>query len=373
MHNTSVRVISNITKFLYQKTVKPLLFTIDPEKVHDATLLAASTSGKIAPLRWLVKKSWSYRDSSLTQTVDGIYYVNPIGLAAGWDKDAKAISLMEPIGFGFSEVGSITQHPYAGNEGTRLWRLPKSSSIAVYYGLKNQGVDTIAPRIAKTNSTIPVGTNIARTNSPNCDDAASIEDYAYSFKKLSHIGDYFTINVSCPNTFGGQPFHDKKRLDLLLSRLDTIKTKKPVYIKLSPDITFKERQAIAKLAFTHNVQGFICGNLTKNRTLRSIYDENIPDVGGLSGKVVEELSNRLISDMYTLTNGQKTIIGLGGVFSGKDAYKKITLGASLVQLITGLIYQGPQCVGDINKELACTLKNNGYNNVQEAVGTAHNH
>lgn len=363
-----MRIIRNVSASAYKHIAKPLLFTQKPERVHDATLQVAHYAGRLAPVRGLTSAMWAYKDPILEQTVDNIVYKNPIGLAAGWDKDAKAIPLMSALGFGLTEVGSITKYAYAGNDGTRLWRLPAQKSILVYYGLKNEGVDIIAPRIKTAYSRIPIGTNIARTNSPQCDDISSIEDYAYSFAKLANIGNYFTVNISCPNTFGGQPFHDKKRLHMLLTKLDTIKTHKPVYIKLSPDISYKERVGIAELLHEHRVHGVICGNLTKNHSLPSIKDVAVPEQGGFSGKVVEQLSNELIYDMYKLTKGTKTIIGLGGVFSGADAYKKITLGASLVQLITGLIYQGPQTVGNINYELAHILRKNGFTSISEAVG-----
>ncbi len=364
-----IKIISQSSNQLYKHIFKPIVFKINPETVHDSTLNISAISGHIGPIKYLLNKTWAYDNKSLEQTVDGLKYINPIGLAAGWDKDARTISLMPAIGFGFCEVGSITKHAYSGNPGTRLWRLKKSQSILVYYGLKNEGVDIIAPRIKNTHSKILVGTNIARTNSPDCaNDSVSVEDYTYSFKKLANIGDYFTVNISCPNTYGGQPFHDKKRLDMLLTSLDKIPTKKPVYIKISPDISKQERQDIAKLSFQHNVQGFICGNLTKNRKLASIKDNDIPAVGGMSGKIVENLSNELISDMYSLTAGKKTIIGLGGVFTADDAYEKIKRGASLVQLITGLIFQGPQIIGQINQGLAELLEKDGYTNINQAIG-----
>lgn len=367
-----IKIISNLSGTIYQKISKPVLFAIAPEPVHDGHLIGAAIVGNIPPITWLLEKIWAYSDTILTQTIDGIQYRNPIGLAAGWDKDAMSIQLMPALGFGSVEVGSITKEPYLGNEGTRLWRLKKSKSIVVNYGLKNKGVDNIAERLLKNNTEIPLGTNIARTNSPNCaNDQQSIEDYAYSFEKLAKIGDYFTINISCPNTFGGQPFHEKKRLQALLTKLDTISTKKPIYLKLSPDISTKTRKDIAELCMKHRVDGFICGNLTKNRQLATIKDASVPEQGGLSGKVVQGLSDQLISDMYRLTKGQKTIIGLGGVFSAEDAYKKIKLGASLVQLITGLIYEGPQIVGQINYELAGLIRADGYQNISQAIGVSH--
>ena len=363
-----IKPISKLSTASYKHIAKPILFKFSPENVHDATIKSAKLSGKIVPLKGLIKASWAYQNPILEQTIDGIFYKNPIGLAAGWDKDALAAPLMESIGFGFTEVGSITQHSYKGNPGTRLWRLPKSKSIMVYYGLKNDGVDVIADRLKKMSLNIPMGTNIAYTNSPTCnDDKSAIADYAYSFKKLANIGDYFTINISCPNTYGGQPFNDKERLHKLLTVLDDIETNKPVYIKLSPDISQKERRDIADLAFEHRVHGFVCGNLTKNRQLAQIKDINVPEQGGMSGKIVQDLSDELIADMYKYSGGKKTIIGLGGVFNTQDAYKKLQAGANLVQLITGLIYQGPQIVGQINKDLAEILHKQKNKNIKSIL------
>ena len=365
------KTILTASAFSYQKIAKPIAFSFSPEFTHDSFLSMAKLGGKLAPVKWSLKKAWAYEHRSLNQKIDGISYNNPVGLAAGWDKDATALQIMPALGFGFIEVGSITKDAYEGNEGTRLWRLPKSKSIVVNYGLKNSGVDVIAPRVAINKLEVPIGTNIARTNSPDCsDDLVSIADYVYSFKKLAKIGSYFTINISCPNTFGGQPFHEPTRLKMLLTELDKIPTKKPIYLKLSPDISTKHRQEISKLSFRHRVDGFICGNLTKNRQLADFSEADIPELGGLSGKPVSKLSDQLISDMYELTKGKKTIIGLGGIFSAHDAYQKIQLGASLVQLITGLIYEGPQIVGQINHDLVDLLKKDGLRNISEAVGTA---
>lgn len=358
--------ISKLSTTSYKHIAKPILFKFDPEKVHNATINSAKISSKISPLRGAISASWAYQNPILEQTIDGIFYKNPIGLAAGWDKDALAAPLMASIGFGFTEVGSITKYAYKGNPGTRLWRLPESKSIMVYYGLKNDGVDVITKRLNKLKLSIPIGTNIAYTNSPTCnDDKSAIADYAYSFKKLASVGDYFTINISCPNTYGGQPFHDKKRLRDLLTALDEIHTKKPIYIKLSPDIGQKERRDIAELSFEHRVHGFICGNLTKNRSLAKIQDNNLPKNGGMSGKIVQDLSDELIADMYKYSGGKKTIIGLGGVFNAQDAYKKLQAGASLVQLITGLIYQGPQIVGQINKDLVDILQKQNLSSISK--------
>lgn len=366
-----MRLSAYFTKIIYQRLAKPLLFRRDPEVVHDRTVRLSVTVAKIAPLRSLLRWLWAYRNQVLTQRICGVEFANPIGLAGGFDKNAELTGFMPSLGFGFAEVGSITALPCPGNTGTRLWRLPKSKSLLVYYGLKNDGVDIIARRLRSGRFHIPIGTNIAKTNNrDSADDRRAITDYADSFRKLADVGDYFTINISCPNTYGGQPFVEKQRLDALLRELDTIPTRKPVFIKLSPDITPQQRVDIAELATVHRVDGFICSNLTKVRTNPHISDELPSENGGMSGAVVRDLSDELIADMYRLTRGTKVIIGCGGVFTAKDAYTKIQLGASLVQMVTGLIYEGPQVVGHINRDLVKLLRNDGYATIAAAVGAA---
>ncbi len=360
---------NSLINYSYKKIAKQILFRKDPEWVHDSTLKVAQNLSQSSSAKWLINKSIAYKNSNLNQTIDDISYANPIGLAAGWDKDADAVNLMSSIGFGFAEVGSITKESYIGNDYPRLTRLPKSKSILVNYGLKSQGVNLVAKKLLNIHSNIPIGTNIARTNSPDCsNDGASIEDYCYSFEKLKNIGNYFTINISCPNTFGGQPFHEPKRLNRLLNALSEIKTAKPIYLKLSPDIRQKDIQEIVNLSYKFNINGFICSNLTKDKTLNNIYEKNLPSNGGLSGAVVQNISNQLIKRIYKLTGDEKTIIGLGGVFNAEDAWQKIGLGANLVQLITGLIYEGPGIVGSINKQLSKKVSNKGYKNISEARG-----
>lgn len=360
-----------VTRSMYQRLAKPLLFRRDPETVHDRTVHKSVVVAKIAPLRALLRWLWAYRHQALRQRICGVEFANPIGLAGGFDKNAELTGFMPSLGFGFAEVGSITALPCPGNTGTRLWRLPKSKSLLVYYGLKNDGVEVISRRLKDRRFQIPVGTNIAKTNNrDSADDRGAIADYAVSFRTLADIGDYFTINISCPNTYGGQPFVEKERLDALLGELDTIPTRKPVFVKLSPDITKQQRADIAELAAMHRVDGFICSNLTKVRTNSHIRDALPSENGGMSGAIVRDLSNELIADMYRLTRGTKVIIGCGGVFTAKDAYEKIQLGASLIQMVTGLIYEGPQVVGDINRGLVKLLQADGYANVAAAVGVS---
>jgi dihydroorotate dehydrogenase len=242
----------------------------------------------------------------------------------------------------------------------------------VYYGLKNAGCEEISRRLRKKRFAVPVGTSIAKTNSrATVEVKAGIEDYAKAYGKLADIGSYSTINTSCPNAYGGEPFREAANLDLLLNRIDSIPSRKPIFVKLSPDLSRKNVDEILEVAGSHRIAGFICTNLTKNRDNPKILDSNVPDVGGISGKVVEGLSNEMIGHIYAKTHGRYAIIGCGGVFSAQDAYKKIRKGASLVQLMTGMIYEGPQVISEINRGLVGLLKQDGFSNISQVVGADH--
>jgi dihydroorotate dehydrogenase len=196
-----------------------------------------------------------------------------------------------------------------------------------------------------------------------------IADYVKGYKAFQVIGDYYTINISCPNAYGGQPFTDAKRLDLLLTELDKYYVEgKPVFLKFSPDLSHHEVDQLLEVCEKHQVDGFICSNLTKVRDYQKITDRKVPEVGGISGKLVQGLADDLIEYVYKKTKGKKVIIGVGGVFSAVDAYHKIKHGASLVQLVTGMIFEGPQLISSINQGLVRLLKKDGYKSVAEAVG-----
>lgn len=309
-------------------------------------------------------------DPVLTQIIHGIKFKNPIGLSAGFDKNAELTGIIPEVGFGFEEVGSITGEPCEGNPKPRLWRLKKSKALVVYYGLKNDGCEKLAAKLKNKKFKIPIGINIAKTNCrKTADTKEGIADYVKAYRHFLDIGDYFTINVSCPNTFGGEPFHNGTKLDQLFNALEKYPTKKPVFIKISPDLSEAQIDEILEVSKKHHINGFICTNLTKKRENLKILDKNIPENGGISGKAIEELSDRMIATIYRKTGGKFTIIGCGGVFSAEDAYKKIRLGASLIELITGMIFEGPQLISQINLELAELLKKDGFGNIREAVGS----
>ncbi len=355
--------------YLYNHIFKPLAFRRDPEEVHDRITRLGKLLGKFAFERFVTRKFFFYENKSLKQNILGIYFPNPIGLAAGFDKNAELTQILPEVGFGFEEVGSITGEPCKGNDKPRLWRLPLSKSLVVYYGLKNDGCEIISERLRNKKFKIPIGISVAKTNSPvTVDTTAGIADYVKAYKVMLPIGDYTTINISCPNAFGGQPFTDPASLDLLLAEIDKIQTNKPVFIKLSPDLSKVQIDSILEILGRHKVQGIICTNLTKNRDNPKIIEQVVPQQGGLSGKVVEELSNELLAYIYSQTKGKYVLVGCGGVFTAEDAYKKIRLGASLIQMITGMIYEGPQVIGEINKGLVELLKRDGFDSISQAVG-----
>ena len=355
-----------IIGFLYRNILKPVLFLFDAEKVHDAFISIGVFLGKHRITRWKTSVLFAYENPRLEQDVLGIRFANPVGLSAGFDKDARLTDIMPEVGFGFEEVGSVTGEPCEGNPKPRLWRLPKLKSLAVHYGLKNEGCGKIAARLRGKKFKIPIGVNIAKTNNVACAETeAGIADYAKAFETMNGIGDYFTVNISCPNAYGGEPFTDPERLDRLMTRLDAIPAQKPVFLKLSPDLKGDRLDALIDVCSRHRVQGFICTNLTKEKK----EERDIRLKGGLSGKLVQQLSDEQIAYIYKKTRGRYVIIGAGGIFSAEDAFRKIQLGASLVQLITGMIFEGPQLIGEINRGLVKLLDKNGLKNISEAIGS----
>lgn len=342
--------------------MKPLFFQFDPELMHNLFIGVGKFLGKFKLTKRITRDLFQYENSMLKQKIFGIEFANPIGLSAGFDKNVEITNIIEDVGFGFEESGSVTKLENAGNEGKRLMRLPKKRSLWVNLGLNNKGVEEISQRLKGKRYNIPLCVSIAKTNCPETvDDIIGRDDYIYSLKKFNdlNVGNFYVLNISCPNAYGGQPFSRPKAYESLLKESDKLKIKKPLFVKLSPDLTKKELDDILKISGKHKIQGFIISNLTKKHTL---------DKGGLSGKAVEALSNKILRYVYLKTKGKYVLIGVGGVFSAKDAYRKIKLGASLVELITGMIYEGPGLIGEINYELAQMLKKDGYKNIKEAIG-----
>lgn len=355
----------------YRYVAKPIFFRHDPERVHDGVTRLGAWTGRHAVLRVGLRAAFYSRHPNLSQTLGGVLWPQPVGLAAGFDKDGLLTQVIPQIGFGFMEIGSITGEPCSGNPKPRLWRLPQSRGLAVYYGLKNDGATAVTERLCKQHYSIPLGISVAKTNSQaTCTEAAGIADYskAYRLAIAAQTASYITINISCPNTFGGEPFTTTTPLDHLLTALTKLGRPLPLFLKLPSDLLPDELRELVAVARRHHIIGLICSNLTKQRTLSTIHDSHVPPHGGLSGKIVEPLANQLIAQLYRETGDEFIIIGCGGIFSAEDAYRKIRLGAHLLQLITGMIYQGPQVISQIHCGLERLLRRDGFSSLAEARG-----
>lgn len=363
-----------INYLFYRWIVRPLIFLWEAEKAHNklkqfGLLLSSNALG-----RAFLKVLFYYQHKSLNTTVDGIKYDNPIGLSAGFDKDGELTEAYPLMGFGFAELGSFTGDVCPGNPGVgrRLLRLVKSKSILVWYGLNNQGAEAIAKRLKDKKFKIPIGISAAKTNnSAEFDLQISIDDYLKTVNEFKDIGSYYTINISCPNTQDGEPFVDKQNLSALLKALDKVKQdSKPVYVKLAADLELDEIDLIIDACMKHKVDGVVLTNLTKpSQSDEYLKSELTFDKGALSGLPVQRISTNVVRHVYQKTRGKLTIVGVGGVFNADDAYEKITSGANLIEMITGMIFEGPQVIGEINRGLVDLLKKDGFSTIEEAVGS----
>lgn len=357
---------------MYKKIIRPILFKINPEKIHERMTSMGEFFGKFFLTKKLFSLFFNYKNEKLRVNIAGINFENPIGLAAGFDKDARLTDVLPYVGFGFEEIGSITGEPCEGNEKPRLFRLPKDKALAVNYGLRSKGAKVISKKLLNKKFKFPIGVSIVRANNPDIviDVKKGIKDYIKAYNYLKYIGDYLTINISCPNTPDDMAFSSSKNFDKLMKEFSKLKIEKPIFIKLKPDFSEKEVDEFIRVSDKYKfITGFIISNLTKNRNNLKTSKEELEKIkGGISGIPVREKSNKILKYVYKKTKGKYILIGCGGVFSGKDAYEKIKNGASLVQLITGMIYEGPGIIKKINKELVELMKRDGYKNIKEVIG-----
>lgn len=361
--------------WLYRNILKKLFFLIDAEVVHENMLLSGEFFGKLKWIknftRWLFVK----RDKKLEQKIAGINFEFPVGLAAGFDYEAKLTQFLPSLGFGFATVGTITNLPYKGNPKPRLGRLPNSKSLLVNKGFKNEGAKYISEKLSKLKFNYAQGISIGRSNNESLvDQKSSIKDIVSAFKtfeKAKVKNAYYELNISCPNLIHGNvDFYSPKKLEELLSAVDKLRLKKPVFIKMPIEKSNKEVLSMLLVIVKHKIAGVIIGNLQKDRNNKALDKNEVNNfkMGFYSGKPTWERSNELIEFAYKNFGKKLVIIGCGGIFSAEDAYTKIKLGASLVQLITGLIYQGPQLVSEISFGLSDLLKKDGFSHISQAVG-----
>lgn len=370
-------IIIYFFSFKYQYFLKPLLFLINPEIVHEYMLKFGEFLGCNSVIKKIFSHSVQFKHSHLHQKIAGIEFQNPIGLAAGFDYNAQLTQILPSVGFGSETLGTITNTPYGGNPRPMLGRLPKSQSLMVNKGFKNIGANKIIQKLNNLRLSIPVGISIGRTNSPILKtQKQSIEDIVGTFKKFESSkveNTYYELNISCPNLIHGEniSFYPPKNLKELLEALQKLNIGKPVFIKMPIEKTNKEFLSMLEIINKYKfIKGVIIGNLQKNRKDPSFDQNEVRQwpVGNFSGKPCEQRSNELIKLTYQKYKKRLVIIGCGGIFSTQDAYNKIKLGASLIQLITGMIYNGPTLISQINLELVEALKKDGYKNISEAIG-----
>lgn len=373
--NDRTWLIAGITGFVYTTFLKPLFFRIDPERMHTSMISLGHTLGEMPFVPSVGSFAFSVSDAQLRQTLASITFQNPVGLAAGFDYEANLTQILAPLGFGFQSIGTITNHSYEGNPRPMLGRLPKSQSLMVNKGFKNLGADATTRKLKGQSFFIPVGISIGRTNSRSLSThKQSIADIVSAFEKFeaSRVAfSYYELNISCPNLFGNISFYPSQHLRQLLKEVQKLRLKKPVFVKMPIEESNTSQRAMLEVIANYSPAGVIYGNLAKNRKNPVLVPSEVAQfpVGNFSGKPTFNRSNELISLAYTHYHKRLTIIGCGGIFSAADAYEKVTRGASLVQLITGMIYQGPQLISQINNGLLDFLERGGFSSLHDAVGT----
>lgn len=307
---------------------------------------------------------------NLKTNVCGREFENPLGLAAGFDKNAEVIQGALNLGFGFLELGTVTPMPQTGNKKPRVFKIPELEAVIQRLGFNNNGLEEFLENLRKAQNVKGIlGVNVGK----NKNSKDFVSDYCFLYQKLEPFADYITINISSPNTPGLREIQEKGNIEKLMTKISSLKKKKPTFIKLSPDISSENLKNICKLMTKHNsFKGLVLTNTTVSRD--NLFQTPVKDSwklseqGGLSGIPLREKTNKMIRQAYELTNGKIVIIGVGGISNGKDAFEKISLGASLIQLYTSLIFKGPGVVIKILSELSFYLKKKGFKNVSELVG-----
>lgn len=354
----------------YDSIIRPILFRLSPETAHEFGInaLRIGLASKAAQ-NFAAKRFASESFGKLSRF--NLAFKNPLGVAAGFDKNGLAVNQLAALGFGFVEIGTVTFNPQKGNEKPRLFRLPPDKALINRLGFNNQGAKKIIERLKKINPNCVLGVNIGKNKDvPN---EATIENYLASFDLAFEVADYIAVNVSSPNTPNLRELQRAENLEELLKELQKRNRElsnnrgiKPLLVKIAPDLADAEIEAIADIALRLNLAGIIATNTTIEReNLKSKIDES----GGLSGRPLREKSNEIISKVYRYSKGELPIVGVGGIFDARDAFEKIAAGACLVQAYTGFVYQGLTFARDVNRGLAKILKEKDFANFDEAIGS----
>ncbi|XP_055951077.1 dihydroorotate dehydrogenase (quinone), mitochondrial-like [Argiope bruennichi] len=361
---TAISLYQGNEKFYKNVAMPALHFLFSPETSQNIGIMAA---------KWALIPKCKVEDGPLLKTsLWGLEFSNPIGIAAGLDKNAEAPSGLFRCGIGFLEVGTVTPVPQDGNPKPRIFSLPEDEALINRCGFNSKGHEYVKKRLVVRDKRGILGVNLGK----NKESESAEEDYVQGVKEFAFTADYLTVNISSPNTPGLRSLQKRKELENLLDKVlaarDETYKKPPVLLKIAPDLTYEEKKDIASVVLRKEkkIDGLIISNTTISRP-ESLKGTHKNETGGLSGKPLKQLSTEAIKDMYKLTKGQIPIVGVGGVSSGEDAYEKIKAGASLVQLYTALTYEGPPVIGKIKRELKELLIADNYNNIAEAVGADH--
>ncbi len=351
---------------LYEKFVRPLLFKVNPETAHEFGIETLKIALGTKAARDIAAKRFAIEPFENLERF-GLNFKNPLGIAAGFDKNGVVVNQLSALGFGFVEIGTVTFKQQKGNEKPRLFRLPEDKALINRLGFNNDGTPRVVERLKKIKPNCVLGVNIGKNKDVPNEEA--IENYLKSFDLASTVADYIAVNVSSPNTPNLRELQKAENLEELLGELQKRNNQlsaKPLLVKIAPDLTESEIEAITDIALSLNLAGIIATNTTvKRENLKT----KINETGGLSGKPLQKISNEVISKIYKYSKGKLPIIGVGGVFSAEDAFEKIACGASLIQAYTGFIYQGFSLAKDVNSGLQKILKEKGFKNLDEAVGS----
>jgi dihydroorotate dehydrogenase len=362
--------------WFYRQVVRPVLFNYDSEEIHDRTL-ATLARASLSRLGLEALESF-YGTAHLPVTVWGLNFPNPVGLAAGMDKQGVAVPAWAAFGFGFSELGGVTWHPQPGNEPPRMFRSIPDEALINRMGFNNRGAEALAERLANWKSAglwpkHPVGINLGKSKVTPLERAG--EDYAKSFGVLRELADFFVVNVSSPNTPNLRQLQDRDALDQILRAIQEINqgaARKPVLVKVAPDLSFEALDEILELVGPRDIAGIVATNTTvarpvaKDADVAALYSES----GGLSGRPLRERSTEVIRHLYNSSEGRVPIIGVGGIFNAQDAWEKIINGATLIQVYTGMVYEGPNIAREITQGLSDLLVRSGRKSLKDAVGIA---
>ena len=340
---------------IYKTLVRPLLFLLPPESVHTWVVNIITVTLRLPGLRWLLTCIYQINNKRLERNLFGLRFQNPVGIAAGFDKEARFYNELAYFGFGHVEIGTVTPRAQPGNPRPRLFRLPEQKALINRMGFNNHGVDAAVKNLQKRSHRLIVGGNIGKnTNTPN---SQAVEDYCLCFENLFDCVDYFVVNVSCPNIAGLSKLQDKGELSHLLHAIQALNRQKanpkPILLKISPDLTPEQLDEVIAVVYETGLSGIVATNTSARRDGMPADDKKLVAAGqgGVSGKPLQQKSTNTIRYLHEKSGGNIPIIAVGGIFTAEDALEKLRAGASLVQVYTGFIYEGPAIAKKINKAL----------------------